>query len=62
MLTEIPEARKTYTGKTMRQAMENWIRRHSPVSPETDGRWVRDDNSAISPELEAALRRQGATP
>lgn len=57
LLTEIPEDRKTYTGKTMRQAMENWIRRHSPLSPVLDGRWVRDDTASRSPEFDAAKRR-----
>ncbi len=57
MLTEIPEERKTYTGKSMRQAMENWIRRHSPISPQLDGRWLRDDASVPTPELQGALLR-----
>ncbi len=62
MLTEIPEDRKTYTGKTMRQAMESWVKRHTPISPVTDGRWIRDDASLPSPELEAAMQRSRETP
>jgi 5'-nucleotidase / UDP-sugar diphosphatase len=58
MLPEVPAEQQTYTGKTMREALENWIRRHSPVTPGTDGRWVRDDASEPTP----AMRAASATP
>lgn len=57
MLTEIPDDRKTYTGKSMRQAMESWFKRHNPASPVTDGRWVRDDASLPTSDLQSALKR-----
>ncbi|MGH2571101.1 MAG: bifunctional metallophosphatase/5'-nucleotidase, partial [bacterium] len=57
MLPGVPEEDKTYTGKTMREAMEAWIGRHSPISPTLDGRWLRDDASVPTPEFAAALAR-----
>lgn len=57
MLPGIPEEKKTYTGKTMREAFEAWIARHSPVEPKVDGRWVRDDAAAPDPDFAAAVRR-----
>ncbi len=57
MLPGVPEERKTYTGKTMREAMQNWIRRHSPVDPKTDGRWIRDDAAEPTAEFSAAKGR-----
>jgi 2',3'-cyclic-nucleotide 2'-phosphodiesterase (5'-nucleotidase family) len=56
MLPGVPDDKKTYTGKLMRQAMEAWISRHSPVSPKMDSRWVRDDAGVPSPDFEAAAR------
>jgi 2',3'-cyclic-nucleotide 2'-phosphodiesterase (5'-nucleotidase family) len=57
MLPAVPEQDKTYTGTTMREAFENWIARHSPVAPQVDGRWVRDDAAAPEPSFTAAARR-----
>jgi len=57
MLPEVPGEKITYTGKTMRQAMEAWIRRHSPLTPEVDGRWTRDDAAEPSPAMRAATLR-----
>jgi 2',3'-cyclic-nucleotide 2'-phosphodiesterase (5'-nucleotidase family) len=64
MLPGLPEETKIYTGKTVLQALENWIARHSPVSPTIDGRWVRDDAAPPDPTFaEAAARaRPAATP
>jgi 2',3'-cyclic-nucleotide 2'-phosphodiesterase (5'-nucleotidase family) len=56
MLPAVPEDQKTYTGKTMREALQNWIRRHSPASPVLDGRWVRDDEAEPTPAFSAAKR------
>ena len=54
MLPGVPEALRSYTGKTMRQALENWIQLHSPVTPATDGRWVEEPGAEQSPALRAA--------
>jgi 2',3'-cyclic-nucleotide 2'-phosphodiesterase (5'-nucleotidase family) len=60
MLPLVPESEKTYTGKTMRQALEAWISRHSPVTPKVDGRWLRDDNASPTPEFAAAQARSSS--
>jgi len=60
MLPGVPEEDRTYTGKTMRQAFEAWLSRHSPVTPKTDGRWLRDDTAAPTPEFEAARARSSS--
>jgi len=60
MLPVVPEEDKTYTGKTMREALESWIGRHSPVSGPVDGRWVRDDASVPTPEFAAAQARSSS--
>jgi hypothetical protein len=57
MLPDVPDSLKTYTGKTMRQAMEAWVSRHTPVSPKTDGRWLRDDSAEPDPRFSAAAQR-----
>jgi hypothetical protein len=62
MLPNIPEERTTYTGKTMREALEGWVARHTPVSPRVDGRWLRDDESAPSPALREATSAARPTP
>jgi 2',3'-cyclic-nucleotide 2'-phosphodiesterase (5'-nucleotidase family) len=62
MLPNIPEERTTYTGKTMREALEGWVARHTPVSPRVDGRWLRDDESAPSPALREATSAGRPTP
>ena len=49
MLPDIPAELTTYTGKTMRQALEAWVERHSPATPGVDGRWVRDDTAPPDP-------------
>jgi 2',3'-cyclic-nucleotide 2'-phosphodiesterase (5'-nucleotidase family) len=62
MLPDVPEELKTYTGKTMRQALEAWIERHSPVSPGIDGRWARDDSATPDPRFAEAASRGRPTP
>lgn len=57
MLPDVPAEQITYTGKTMRESLENWIKRHSPLTPGTDGRWTRDDDSEPTPEMKAASLR-----
>ena len=62
MLPGVPEEQKLYTGKTMREAFENWVGRHSPVSPDAGGRWTRDDTASPDPAFAAAARRASPTP
>ncbi len=62
MLPEVPAEQKTFLMRTMREAFEAWISRHSPITPQVDGRWVRDDSAERKPAYEAALSRLHATP
>jgi 2',3'-cyclic-nucleotide 2'-phosphodiesterase (5'-nucleotidase family) len=62
MLPEVPAEQKTFLMRTMREAFEAWISRHSPITPRVDGRWVRDDSSQRTPEYEAALKSLHPTP
>ena len=62
MLPEVPEEKLTYTGKMMREALEAWFARHSPVSPTVDGRWIRDDSSTPTPAMREAAQRSLPTP
>jgi 5'-nucleotidase/UDP-sugar diphosphatase len=39
LLTSVPESSTTYTGVLMRNAVEDYITRNSPLSPQLDGRW-----------------------
>jgi 5'-nucleotidase/UDP-sugar diphosphatase len=60
MLPTIPEEKKMRSSTTMRDAMVHYIQRHTPLRVETDGRWIRDDTSELSPDLESAM--QGMEP
>ncbi|MFH1502067.1 MAG: bifunctional UDP-sugar hydrolase/5'-nucleotidase [Candidatus Eisenbacteria bacterium] len=55
MLPLVPEDKKMRSSTTMRDAVIHYVRRHTPLSVETDGRWVRDDASEMNPELAAAM-------
>jgi len=55
MLPTVPDDRKMRSSTMMRDAVMHYIERHSPVEGVTDGRWVRDDSSEVSPELAAAM-------
>ncbi len=62
MLPDIPLEQTTYTGKTMRQALESWVARHTPAAPKTDGRWKRDDTAEPDPAFAAAAAKAPPTP
>jgi hypothetical protein len=62
MLPDVPEELITYTGKTMRQALEAWVSRHSPATPGVDGRWLRDDTATPDPAFAAAKAAAAPTP
>jgi len=55
MLPDVPEERKMRTSTTMRDALIHYIRRHTPIDIELDGRWVRDDESQVDPALAQAM-------
>lgn len=62
MLPDVPEELLTFTGKTMRQALEAWVKRNSPLNVDIDGRMTRDDTAEPSDEFAAATIRGRATP
>lgn len=55
MLPVIPDDQTMRTSTTMRDAVVHYIRRHTPLHVETDGRWTRDDSSQLSPALAKAM-------
>ena len=56
MLPTIPDDKKMPSSTTMRDALVHYIRRHTPIAVELDGRWVRDDAAEMSPELASAMK------
>ncbi len=66
LLKSVPQDEIAYTGILMREAVIEFIHRHSPIRPYTDGRWKRDDHFQPSPEwlqkfppAQSALINQG---
>lgn len=55
MLPTIPEDKTMRTSTTIMDATVHYIERHSPMGDPMDGRWVRDDESSLDPELAAAM-------
>ena len=41
ILLEIPENMRTYPGYMMLDALVNYVKKHTPLAPELDGRWKR---------------------
>ncbi len=61
LLTEIPEEQIIRYETNMREAIVEYIGKHSPLQTEIDDRWKRDDNSELTPELREELQRIGET-
>jgi len=57
ILTEVDKAYVTNTDVTVKQAMIDYIKKHSPLEPRIEGRFVRDDDREMSPALAEALTR-----
>lgn len=55
MLPTVPNERKITTSTTDMEALVHYIRRHTPININTDGRWVRDDNAEIDRALAQAM-------
>lgn len=53
LLSDIPESKKYSRGVTMRDALIQYIKKHSPMDPELDGRWEQDDNSQPDEHLQS---------
>ncbi|KQC09547.1 MAG: multifunctional 2',3'-cyclic-nucleotide 2'-phosphodiesterase/5'-nucleotidase/3'-nucleotidase [Candidatus Cloacimonas sp. SDB] len=57
MLTKIPEKVITRHEKSLRDLIVDYIKINTPVSAEIDDRWIRDDKSELSEELELELNK-----
>jgi 2',3'-cyclic-nucleotide 2'-phosphodiesterase (5'-nucleotidase family) len=55
MLPAIPEDKTMRTSTTIMDATVHYIQRHSPIGNPMDGRWKRDDESSMDPDLAAAM-------
>ena len=58
MLTKIPESQITRYGTSLRQAIANYFKHHSPVVSQIDNRWQRDDKAPMTSELKKALENK----
>jgi len=58
MLTKIPESKITRYGTSLREAIANYFRLHSPVVSQIDNRWKRDDKAPMTSELKKALENK----
>jgi 2',3'-cyclic-nucleotide 2'-phosphodiesterase (5'-nucleotidase family) len=57
VLTEIAPEYVTYTDTKIKEAIIEYVKRHSPLEPRIEGRFVRDDAQPVSSELAAAMDR-----
>ncbi|MFH1311726.1 MAG: bifunctional UDP-sugar hydrolase/5'-nucleotidase [Candidatus Eisenbacteria bacterium] len=57
ILTEIDPEYVHRTDIQVKEAVIDYVRRHSPLAPRIEGRLVRDDDRAVTPELTDALPR-----
>lgn len=55
MLPTVPDDQKIRTSTTLMEATVRYIRRHTPLNVELDGRWARDDTADVDPALAAAM-------
>lgn len=57
ILTTLPPDKIHYSGVPVRLMVLEYIKNHSPLSPQVDGRWLRDDNSEMDEELRKAFKQ-----
>ncbi len=57
ILTEIDKAYVTTSDVVVKQAVIDYVRKHSPVEPRIEGRFVRDDDREMSAALAEAMTR-----
>jgi 5'-nucleotidase/UDP-sugar diphosphatase len=55
ILTDIAPQYVEHTDVTVKDAVIEYIKQHSPIAPKIEGRFVRDDNHPMSPDLAKAL-------
>jgi 2',3'-cyclic-nucleotide 2'-phosphodiesterase (5'-nucleotidase family) len=57
ILTEIDAGYVTYTDVKIKEAIIEYVKRHSPLAPRIEGRFVRDDGREVSPDLAVVMDR-----
>ncbi|MFC1799670.1 bifunctional metallophosphatase/5'-nucleotidase, partial [Candidatus Eisenbacteria bacterium] len=55
ILTEVDKDYVTHSDVTVKQSMIDYIKKHSPLEPRIEGRFVRDDGREMSPALAEAM-------
>ncbi|MGH1366490.1 MAG: bifunctional metallophosphatase/5'-nucleotidase [Calditrichia bacterium] len=58
MLRAIPRARVNFTGKLLRNSIEEYIRANTPLDLQTDGRWKKDDGAKPTDEWKAKFEKK----
>ncbi|MFC1887740.1 bifunctional metallophosphatase/5'-nucleotidase [Candidatus Cloacimonadota bacterium] len=58
MLTKVPEKDITRFENSLRDVIVDYIKQNSPVTAKIDDRWVRDDKSTMSEELQQEIERE----
>jgi len=60
ILTTIPQDKIYYSGVPVRLMVLEYVKNHSPLSPQVDGRWQRDDNSEMDEELRKSFGKSSS--
>jgi 5'-nucleotidase/UDP-sugar diphosphatase len=58
ILTTLPPEKVYYSGVPVRLMVVEYIKEHSPLAPQVDGRWLRDDRSEIDEGLKRAFGKR----
>ncbi|MCC7429919.1 bifunctional metallophosphatase/5'-nucleotidase [bacterium] len=57
ILTTLDEKATNDTGTLMRECVMDYVKKHSPLKIGNDGRWVKNENASVSPELQQAKNK-----
>jgi 2',3'-cyclic-nucleotide 2'-phosphodiesterase (5'-nucleotidase family) len=57
ILTDVSPEYVDFTDVTVKDAVIEYVKKHSPLAPKVEGRFTRDDDHPMSPELAGALPR-----
>jgi 2',3'-cyclic-nucleotide 2'-phosphodiesterase (5'-nucleotidase family) len=60
ILTEIDPQYVEFTDYTVKEAVIEYVKKHSPLAPKVEGRFKREDGREMSPDLAGALPRYKA--
>lgn len=58
ILTTLPPEKVYHSGVPVRLMVVEYIKEHSPLAPQVDGRWLRDDSSEMDEELKRAFGKR----